>query len=152
MKLVALVIGLLALTADMPAQTPVIPPPMPAEQERQLAAMPPDTQVYERFRYWAGLQPREVQDDWEIYYDRYLQQLGVAQNERARLTRVINAEEQRLEVERWNRILTAATPLFNTNPNAFLVTSSRVALPARRWTSAWVRGEMPSTLRNRDGR
>ena len=121
MKLAALATVLLSVTADTAAQNPVVPPALPVEQEQQLAAMPPDTQVYERFRYWAGLQPPDVQDEWEPYYDRYLQQLGVVQSERARLIRVINAEGQRLEVERWNRILTADKPLFNTNPNAFLV-------------------------------
>jgi SAM-dependent methyltransferase len=103
------------------AQTAVTPPPIPAEQERQLAALPADTQVYERFRYWAGVQPPEVQDDWKAQYDRYLQQLGVAPEERARRIAIIDVEGRRLEVERWNRILTAEKPLFNTNPNAFLV-------------------------------
>jgi SAM-dependent methyltransferase len=121
MKLATFATLLLALAADATAQTPVVPPPLPADQEQRLSAMPSDTQVYERFRYWAGLQPPDVQDAWENYYDRYLQQLGVVQNERARLIQVINTEGQRLEVERWNRILTADKPLFNTNPNAFLV-------------------------------
>jgi 2-polyprenyl-3-methyl-5-hydroxy-6-metoxy-1,4-benzoquinol methylase len=121
MKLAALVAVLLALVAQAAAQTPVEPPPLPAEQERRLAELPPDTQVYERFRYWAGLQPPDVQDKWETYYERYLQQIGVAQNERARRIQVIHTEGQRLEVERWNRILTADKPLFNTHPNAFLV-------------------------------
>jgi SAM-dependent methyltransferase len=34
---------------------------------------------------------------------------------------VINERGSRLEVGRWNRILTAETPTFNTNPNDFLV-------------------------------
>lgn len=121
MKLATLAAVLLALAADAAAQTPVVPPPLSAELERQLAAMPSDTQIYERFRYWAGFQPRDVQDDWKTYYDRYLQQRGVPQDERTRLMTVIDAEGQRLEVDRWNRILTAEKPLFNTNPNAFLV-------------------------------
>ena len=129
MRLTALAAVLLALTAEAAAQTPVVPPPLPPEQERQLAALPPDTQLYERFRYWAGLQPPDVQDEWAIYYDRYLQQTGVAPNERERLIRVITAEGQRLEVERWNRILTADKPLFNTNPNAFLVEVTRGRTP-----------------------
>jgi len=121
MKLAALATVLLAFTADAAAQTPVVPPPLTAEQERNLAALPSETQIYERFRYWAGVQPPDVQDEWKVYYDRYLQQLGMAQSERARLIHVIETEGQRLEVERWNRILTADKPLFNTNPNAFLV-------------------------------
>ncbi len=129
MKLATIATVLLALSAGAAAQAPVVPPPLPAEQERQLAAMPPDTQVYERFRSWAGVQPPDVQDKWEIYYDTYLQRLGVAQNERARLIRIIKVEGQRLEVDRWNRILTADKPLFNTNPNAFLVDVIRGRTP-----------------------
>ena len=121
MKLATLATMLVALTVVTAAQTPVVPPPLSAEQERQLAAMPPDTQVYERFRYWAGVQPPDVRNAWKAYYDRYLQQLGVAQNERARRIAVIDTAGQRLEVDRWNRILTADNPQFNTNPNAFLV-------------------------------
>jgi SAM-dependent methyltransferase len=117
----ALATLVLVLSADAAAQTPVVPPPVSAEQERQLAALPANSQVYERFRYWAGLQPPDVQASWKIFYDRYLQQLGVGPNERERLIGVIDREGQRLEVERWNRILTAEKPQFNTNPNAFLV-------------------------------
>jgi hypothetical protein len=129
MKFATIATVLLTLSAGAAAQAPVLPPPLPAEQERQLAAMPQDTQVYERFRSWAGVQPPDVQDKWEIYYDAYLQRLGVAQNERARLIRIINLEGQRLEVDRWNRILTADKPLFNTNPNAFLVDVIRGRTP-----------------------
>jgi SAM-dependent methyltransferase len=121
MKVAALATLVLALAAGAAAQTAVVPPPMSAEQERQLRAMPADVQVYERFRYWAGVQAPDVQENWKTFYDRYLQQLGVARNERERLIGVIDREGQRLEVERWNRILTAEKPQFNTNPNAFLV-------------------------------
>jgi len=117
----ALAAILLALATSAGAQTAVVPPPLPADQEQRLAAMPPDTQVYERFRYWAGFQPRNVQDEWDRLYDKYLEQLGVAQDERARRIKIIESEGRRLEVDRWNRILTADKPLFNTNPNAFLV-------------------------------
>jgi SAM-dependent methyltransferase len=102
-------------------QSPVTPPPMPAEQEKRLAAMAPDEQTYERFRYWAGVQPPEVQKDALRHYDAYLAALGVAAAERERRLGTIAAKGRRLEVERWNRILTADTPVFNTEPNAFLV-------------------------------
>lgn len=121
MKYRAFVIILFALAAPVSAQTPVAPPPISAEQEQQLAALPADTQTYERFRYWSGFQPLDVQDNWEKFYDSYLQGRGVAPNERAKIITLIDAEGRRLEVERWNRILTADKPLFNTNPNAFLV-------------------------------
>jgi SAM-dependent methyltransferase len=67
------------------------------------------------------VQPAEVQAEWPVHYDRYLQQRGVAQGERERIRQVIEREGQRLEIERWNRILTAEKPAFNTDPNAFLV-------------------------------
>jgi SAM-dependent methyltransferase len=103
------------------AQSPVIPPPLPAEQQQRLSAMPPDTQVYERFRYWAGFQPPQILAEALRHYDAYLSTLGVPQDDRARQLKTIEAEGRRLEVERWNRILTAEKPAFNTNPNAFLV-------------------------------
>lgn len=103
------------------AQNPVIPPPLPSEQQQRLSQLPADVQVYERFRYWAGFQPAEVQRDAEKYYDAYLASQGVAADDRARQLKTIDAEGRRLEVDRWNRILTAEKPAFNTQPNAFLV-------------------------------
>jgi SAM-dependent methyltransferase len=103
------------------AQSPVIPPPLPAEQQQRLSAMPPDTQVYERFRYWAGFQPPQILAEALRHYDAYLSTLGVPQDDRERQLKTIETEGRRLEVERWNRILTAEKPAFNTNPNAFLV-------------------------------
>jgi len=99
----------------------IVPPPLSPEQEQQLRQLPADTQVYERFRYWAGLQPPEIRREAERHYDAYLSTLGVPQQERGRQLKIIDTEGRRLEIERWNRILTAAKPAFNTNPNAFLV-------------------------------
>jgi SAM-dependent methyltransferase len=99
----------------------IVPPPLPPEQEQRLRQLPADTQVYERFRYWAGLQPPEIQREADRHYDAYLSTLGISQEERARQLKIIDAEGRRLEIDRWNRILTAAKPTFNTDPNAFLV-------------------------------
>jgi SAM-dependent methyltransferase len=110
-----------SIAASAAAQSPVTPPPLPAEQEQRLNAMPPDTQIYERFRYWAGFQPPAVQNEALRHYDAYLSTLGVPADDRARRLRTIETEGRRLEVERWNRILTAEKPAFNTSPNAFLV-------------------------------
>ncbi len=120
MKSWALAIALLC-AATASAQTAVVPPPISPEMERKLAALPPDVQVYERYRYWSGFQPPAVQENDTVFYDRYLEQLGVAAAERGRLLKIIESEGRRLEVDRWNRILTAEKPQFNTNPNAFLV-------------------------------
>lgn len=103
------------------AAQPVVPPPMPAELERRLAALPAATQVYEHFRYWAGFQPPEIQKEGLRHYDAYLASRGVPAGERAKQIETIATEGRRLEVDRWNRILTAEKPAFNTSPNAFLV-------------------------------
>jgi SAM-dependent methyltransferase len=111
----------LVCTAVPSAQSPVTPPPLSADQEKRLGALAPDEQVYERFRYWAGLQPPDVQDHARRFYDQYLASRGVPADDRARALATIERAGRRLEAERWNRILTAEKPLFNTSPNAFLV-------------------------------
>jgi SAM-dependent methyltransferase len=111
----------LVCTAVPSAQSPVTPPPLSADQEKRLGALAPDEQVYERFRYWAGLQPPDVQDHALRFYDQYLASRGVPAADRARALATIGRAGRRLEAERWNRILTAEKPLFNTSPNAFLV-------------------------------
>jgi len=114
-------LGLLLALTFISAQGPVTPPPLPQDQEQRLSALPPDVQIYERFRYWAGFQPPEVQKEALRHYDAYLSALGTSADERTRRLRTIEAEGRRLEVDRWNRILTAEKPAFNIQPNAFLV-------------------------------
>ena len=121
--------GLILTLALSAWQTPVTPPPLPADQQQRLTALPADVQVYERFRYWAGFQPPEVQKEAERYYDEYLKAAGVPADDRARQLKTIEAEGRRLEVDRWNRILTAEKPAFNTQPNAFLVEMVKGRLP-----------------------
>jgi SAM-dependent methyltransferase len=111
----------LALSYQVVGDQAIVPPPLPPEQVERLRQLPADTQVYERFRYWAGLQPPEIRREAERHYDAYLSTLGVPPEERARQLKIIDTEGRRLEIDRWNRILTAAKPGFNTNPNAFLV-------------------------------
>jgi SAM-dependent methyltransferase len=113
--------GLILALALSAGQAPVTPPPLPADLQQRLAALPADVQVYERFRYWAGFQPAEVQKEAERYYDEYLRSIGVAADQRAKQLKTIETEGRRLEVDRWNRILTSEKPTFNTQPNAFLV-------------------------------
>jgi len=43
----------------------------------------------------------------------------------------LKAMGDRAEIERWNRILTAAEPRFNTAPNAFLVSVTTGLTPGR---------------------
>ena len=103
------------------SQAPVNPPPLSPEQEMRLSALPPDVQIYERYRYWAGLQPAEIRADSLRHYDAWLAAQGVAPEERKRRLDTIQREGRRLEVDRWNRMLTSEKPTFNTDPNAFLV-------------------------------
>ena len=113
--------GLMLALVLFAAQAPVTPPPLPADLQQRLAQLPADVQVYERFRYWAGFQPPEVQKEARRHYDEYLRSAGVPAGDRASQLKTIDAEGRRLEVDRWNRILTAEKPVFNTQPNAFLV-------------------------------
>ena len=119
----ATLVASLLLTALLAsaAQSPVNPPPLSAEQEKRLSALPPDVQIYERYRYWAGLQPAEIRADSMRHYDAWLAAQGVAPEERKRRIDTIQREGRRLEVDRWNRMLTSEKPTFNTDPNAFLV-------------------------------
>ena len=112
---------MLALTLSVDGQTPVTPPPLPADLQQRLATLPADVQIYERFRYWAGFQPSDVQKEALRHYDDYLKALGVAPGDRAKQLKTIESEGRRLEVDRWNRILTSDKPTFNTQPNAFLM-------------------------------
>ncbi|MCI0666208.1 MAG: class I SAM-dependent methyltransferase [Acidobacteria bacterium] len=45
--------------------------------------------------------------------------------------RVIQEQGKRLEIERWNRILTAENPSFNTQPNEFLVRMTKGIPPGK---------------------
>lgn len=90
------------------AQTP--PPPSAA-----------DVKVYEDFRYWLTKQPPDSPGAPLERYREELKAQGVGAAEVERRIKVINERGSRLEVERWNRILTAEKPTFNTNPNDFLV-------------------------------
>ena len=113
--------GFLLVAMLAAGQAPVTPPALPADLQQRFATLPADVQVYERFRYWAGFQPPEVQQQALRHYDAYLAALGVPADERARQLKTIESEGRRLEVDRWNRILTSEKPAFNTEPNAFLV-------------------------------
>ena len=120
----AVVLSAVAVTLDAQEQ-PVTPPPLSAEQQKRFAVMPPDVRVYEEFRYWVGLQPAVVQKNALKHYDDYLTRSGVSAEERQRRLATIKEAGRRLEVDRWNRILTSDKPTFNTQPNAFLVEVAR---------------------------
>lgn len=94
-----------------------------------------ETVLYEAFRSWLTAQVPSVQKDPdEIVFERYRAKLradGLAPAEVDRRIAVIRERGQRLEIERWNRILTAENPRFNTEPNAFLIEVTRGRQPGR---------------------
>lgn len=111
----------LAVGTAFGRQTPV--PPTPQE-----------IQAYETFRKWVTMQPdlREAGDD--VVFGRYADELvrqGQSREEAARNAAAVRALGDRAEIERWNRILTAEHPGFNTAPNAFLVQMVKAVKPGR---------------------
>jgi SAM-dependent methyltransferase len=89
----------------------------------------PDQRVYETFRAWISSHPDAAKGDVEAAYRAELKSQGVPPADIDRQIAVINEQGARLEAERWNRILTAPSPMFNTKPNAFLVDIVRGVKP-----------------------
>jgi 2-polyprenyl-3-methyl-5-hydroxy-6-metoxy-1,4-benzoquinol methylase len=98
-------------------------------------ATPEEIKTYEAFRAWIGQQPADVQrgDDALVYkrYSEELQRQGQSAKESAATIDALRAIGDRAEIERWNRILTAPKPAFNTEPNAFLVAMTKGLKPGR---------------------
>jgi 2-polyprenyl-3-methyl-5-hydroxy-6-metoxy-1,4-benzoquinol methylase len=97
-----------------------------------------DQQVYERFRAWVTRQPptpvqqtadTAKQPDLLTRYRAMLAAEGLSPAEIDRQIGVIESSGDRLEIERWNQILTSANPTFNTQPNAFLVQIAKTRKP-----------------------
>jgi SAM-dependent methyltransferase len=91
--------------------------------EKAIAALPADQRTYERFRFWMTNLPPDEQRDPNVMarYREYLQGRGFSAAEASNQIATVEAQSRRLEVERWNRILTAEKPAFNTKPNEFLM-------------------------------
>lgn len=87
------------------------------------SALPADQQIYETFRRWWTQNKSTVSDvqDALSQYRKVLAGSGSTQEEADREVELIRTQGQQLEVERWNRVLTAEEPRFNTKPNAFLM-------------------------------
>jgi SAM-dependent methyltransferase len=98
-------------------------------------ATPDEVRTYEAFRAWITQQPVDVQQaSDEVVYQRYgaeLRRQGKSDQDVAATIASLQAIGDRAEVERWNRILTAPKPAFNTAPNAFLVTMTKGVKPGR---------------------
>jgi SAM-dependent methyltransferase len=126
--LASLCIALFITLSPVPgyaAQQSPLPPTATAEEVR----------IYEAFRGWITSQPVEVQQaDDDVVYQRYtaaLQAEGKSQREAASTIELLKKIGDRAEIERWNRILTAPTPAFNTAPNGFLVEMTKGLRPGR---------------------
>lgn len=98
-------------------------------------ATPEEVRTYEAFRAWITQQPAEVQQaSDEVVYQRYgaeLRRQGKSDQDVTATIASLQTIGDRAEVERWNRILTAPKPAFNTAPNAFLVTMTKGVKPGR---------------------
>ena len=90
------------------------------------------SEIYERFRAWVNQQPRSLSgEEIEDRYRAVLAGEGLGPAEVDRRVSIIVEQGARLEVDRWNRILTAPEPTFNTKPNGFLVAMTQGSQPGR---------------------
>jgi SAM-dependent methyltransferase len=91
-----------------------------------------DAQVYDGFVTWIKAQPSIL--DFPTALERYRQILaeqGLERPDIERRIQVIVQYGRRVEVERWNRVLTSVSPMFNVQPNAFLVQMTENRTPGR---------------------
>jgi SAM-dependent methyltransferase len=106
-----------------------------AQQPASSAPTSDELKAYETFRAWVGSQPPEVQQaDDALVFQRYaalLQSQGQSAQQAASTIDLLRRLGDRAEIERWNRILTAPSPAFNTSPNAFLVAMTAGVKPGR---------------------
>ena len=92
---------------------------------------PADQQIYETFRAWVTQLPPRTQGQPDVLtqYREVLRDKGLTPQEIDRQMTIIDTQGQRLEIERWNQILTNPNPTFNTEPNAFLVQIAKNRTP-----------------------
>jgi SAM-dependent methyltransferase len=106
----------------------------PGPVQTQSSGQATEAQIYEKFRAWVTKLPPEARQSPDPLDDQYRKLLvgeGLSPSEIDRHIRVINEQGQKLEIERWNRILTAPNPFFNAKPNAFLVEMTRGISPGK---------------------
>jgi SAM-dependent methyltransferase len=98
-------------------------------------ATPEEVRTYEAFRSWLTSQPADVRsaDDDVVFqgYGAHLRTGGKSEGDIATTIASLKAIGDRAEIERWNRILTASRPSYNTSPNAFLVEVTKGLKPGR---------------------
>jgi 2-polyprenyl-3-methyl-5-hydroxy-6-metoxy-1,4-benzoquinol methylase len=125
-RIVAAVLLLSVVSASIAAAAAPQTRPLATDEEQR---------VYEAFRAWIAAQPPEVRqaDDDAVYrkYAALLQTRGQSAKDASSTIELLRALGDRAEVERWNRILTAPNPRFNTAPNTFLVDMIKGVRPGR---------------------
>ena len=101
------------------------------QSEQRIAGLPADQQAYERYRYWITTLPADQRpaspDQAMQAYRAYLSKRGFKDADAQ--IKIVSEQSARLEVERWNQILTAPQPTFNTNPNEFLIEMAKGRKP-----------------------
>ncbi|HET7154102.1 MAG TPA: class I SAM-dependent methyltransferase [Hyphomicrobiaceae bacterium] len=117
-------VGLLPIVSAAAQQSPLAP-----------TATAEEVQTYEAFRSWITGQPADVQNaNDDVVFARYaaaLRAQGKSERDATATIASLKAIGDRAEIERWNRILTAPKPAFNTSPNAFLVAVTKGLKPGR---------------------
>jgi SAM-dependent methyltransferase len=112
------------------AVLPCYASPVRTQTAAQTQARATDAEIYANFRAWVTkLPPDAQQTDVMGRYRTVLAGEGLNAAEVDRRIRVITEQGQRLEIEMWNRVLTAPKPFFNTKPNAFLTEMIRGVKP-----------------------
>jgi 2-polyprenyl-3-methyl-5-hydroxy-6-metoxy-1,4-benzoquinol methylase len=91
--------------------------------EKRIANLPAPQQAYERFRFWITMLPPEQHRPEEVptRYRQYLKSRGFSEADVDAQLKMVEEQGNRAEIDRWNRILTAPKPMFNVQPNRFLV-------------------------------
>jgi SAM-dependent methyltransferase len=103
---------------------------VPIFAQAPAASAPTNVQIYEKFRAWFNMLPPQGQPENPLdQYRKVLAADGISAAEIERHIRIINEQGQRLEIDRWNRILTTPAAAFNRKPNAFLVDVTRGLTP-----------------------
>ena len=98
------------------------------------APTPEQLKAYETFRAWVTMQSDLRQASDEVVFKRYAEELvrqGLTDAQAASTVAIVQSLSDRAEIERWNQILTAENPRFNTAPNAFLVEMTKGLKPGR---------------------
>jgi SAM-dependent methyltransferase len=129
--LVAALVG--ASTLAMPTVAVSSARQAPAGSAPSQAPTAEQLRLYEAFRAWISAQPAEVhQESDEAIWARYVAVLraqGQSERQAADTIELLKQVGDRAEAERWNRILTADKPAFNTSPNAFLIEMTKGLKP-----------------------